>query len=62
MKERKTFPILLEEKLHRMLKHAAIDEGMSLQDWIINVLREKVTKSNRFEINNTNSQENQPEK
>ena len=35
---KKVFPIKLEEALHRQLKHAAIDSGMSLQEWIIEVL------------------------
>lgn len=56
MKERKTFPIVLEKNLHRMLKHAAIDEGKSLHDWIVHVLQEKVNKSNRSNIENANNQ------
>ena len=38
----KTFPVQLDEELHKRLKHAAIDEGITLHDWIIRVLEEKV--------------------
>jgi hypothetical protein len=35
---KKIFPIELDEDLHRQLKHAAIDSGMTLHGWIIKVL------------------------
>jgi predicted HicB family RNase H-like nuclease len=38
----KTFPVQLDEDLHRRLKHAAIDDGKSLHEWIVSVLRERV--------------------
>ncbi len=38
----KTFPIELSENLHKRLKHAAVDEGLSLHDWILRTLTEKV--------------------
>jgi len=38
----KTFPVQLNEELHKRLKHAAIDEGITLHDWIIKVLEQKV--------------------
>lgn len=38
----KTFPLQLEDELHRKLKHAAIDAGKPLHEWIIEVLRAKV--------------------
>jgi hypothetical protein len=38
----KTFPVQLPEELHRELKHASIDDGMSLHDWIIKTLQERV--------------------
>jgi hypothetical protein len=38
----KTFPIELSEELHKRLKHAAVDEGMTLHDWIVRALSEKV--------------------
>ena len=40
----KTFPVELGEDLHKRLKHAAIDENMTLHDWIIKTLEEKVGK------------------
>jgi predicted HicB family RNase H-like nuclease len=39
---KKIFPIELEETLHRQLKHAAIDAGMSLHALIIRTLEENV--------------------
>jgi hypothetical protein len=38
----KTFPIELSEELHKRLKHAAVDDGMTLHDWIVRALSEKV--------------------
>jgi hypothetical protein len=38
----KTFPIELSEELHKRLKHAAVDEGITLHDWILRTLEEKV--------------------
>ncbi len=38
----KTFPIELDEDLHKRLKIAAIEEGLTLHDWIVRVLEEKV--------------------
>jgi predicted HicB family RNase H-like nuclease len=38
----KTFPVQLPEELHRQLKHASIDEGMSLHDWIVRTLEDRV--------------------
>jgi hypothetical protein len=38
----KTFPIELTEDLHKRLKHAAVDEGVTLHDWILRTLTEKV--------------------
>jgi hypothetical protein len=39
---KKIFPIELEEGLHRQLKHAAIDAGMSLHALIIKALEDNV--------------------
>lgn len=38
----KTFPVQLPEELHRRLKHASIDEGISLHDWILKTLDDSV--------------------
>jgi predicted HicB family RNase H-like nuclease len=38
----KTFPVQLPEELHKELKHASIDDGMSLHDWIVKTLQERV--------------------
>lgn len=34
----KVFPIEMDDVLHRKLKHAAIDEGLSLHELIVKVL------------------------
>jgi hypothetical protein len=39
----KTFPIELSEDLHKHLKHAAVEEGVTLHDWIVRALSEKVS-------------------
>lgn len=39
---KKVFPIELEEDLHRRIKHAAIDAGITLHAWIVKVLEENV--------------------
>ena len=39
---KKTFPIEIEEQLHRRLKHAAIDAGTTLHALIVSVLEEHV--------------------
>jgi hypothetical protein len=39
---KKIFPIELEEDLHRQLKHAAIDAGMTLHALILRTLEENV--------------------
>ena len=38
----KVFPLDLDEDLHRRLKHAAIDSGISLHEYIIQSLKERV--------------------
>lgn len=41
----KTFPIELNEDLHKRLKIAAIHDGLTLHDWIVKTLDEKVCDS-----------------
>ena len=38
----KTFPIEFDEELHKRAKIAAIHEGVTLHDWIIKTLEEKL--------------------
>ena len=38
----KTFPLRLDEELHKKLKHASVDDGKPLHEWIIEVLKERV--------------------
>lgn len=42
----KIFPVQLDEELHKRVKHAAIDEGITLHDWIVKALKEKVEGTN----------------
>jgi len=42
---KKTFPIEIDQELHKRLKISAIEEGLTLQDWIIRTLREKVSRN-----------------
>jgi hypothetical protein len=39
---KKIFPLDLDEDLHRRLKHAAIDAGLTLHAFILRVLEEHV--------------------
>jgi hypothetical protein len=41
---KKTFPIELSEDLHREMKHASIDDGVTLHDWILDTLKEKLSR------------------
>jgi predicted HicB family RNase H-like nuclease len=41
----KIFPIELDEGLHKRAKIAAIHEGVTLHDWIINILEKKLGKN-----------------
>ena len=38
----KTFPVELDEYLHKRLKIAAIEEGLTLHDLIVKTLQERV--------------------
>lgn len=38
----KTFPLHMDEDLHKKLKHASIDEGKSLHAYILDVLKTQV--------------------
>jgi predicted HicB family RNase H-like nuclease len=38
----KTFPILVDDDLHKRIKHAAIDEGLTLHQWVIDALMKKI--------------------
>ena len=41
----KTFPIRIEDDLHRRARHAAIDEGMSLQQWILKAIAKQLPRN-----------------
>ncbi len=47
----KTFPVELGEELHKRMKHAAIDEGLSLHDWILRTLEEKIGTEGKYANN-----------
>ena len=38
----KTFPIELSEELHKRIKIAAIHAGLTLHDWVVKTLEERV--------------------
>jgi predicted HicB family RNase H-like nuclease len=40
----KTFPVELPESLHKRLKIAAIQDGLTLHDWIVKALEQKVER------------------
>lgn len=42
---RKTFPVELDEQLHKDLKHRAIEHDMTLHDYIVDVLGSKVAET-----------------
>jgi predicted HicB family RNase H-like nuclease len=43
-KTKKTFPLEIEENLHKALKHKAIESDMSLHAYIIDVLISRVNE------------------
>jgi len=45
--DRKTFPVKLDFEIHKRMRHAAIDEGVSLQQWIEQAISEKLKKEKR---------------
>ncbi|OFX14744.1 MAG: hypothetical protein A2Z18_09510 [Armatimonadetes bacterium RBG_16_58_9] len=45
----KTFPLQLDEELHRLARHAAIDEGISLREWIIRAIAGKLHSADETE-------------
>lgn len=51
--EVKTFPIRLDDELHKALKHAAIDKGVSLQKLVVDVLRQKAQKDSHIQRHRT---------
>ena len=52
----KIFPVQLPEELHRQLKHASIDDGMSLHDWILKTLQERVgNRASKKKASRTNA-------
>lgn len=44
---KKVFPIELEEDLHRRLKHAAIDAGLTLHALVVKVLEDHIDHKER---------------
>ncbi len=40
----KTFPLRLEDDLHKRLRHAAIEDDLSLHDWILCALEERLKR------------------
>ena len=48
----KTFPIRINDDLHRRIKHAAIDAGVSLHDWIVRALQDSADREGKAEHGN----------
>ena len=46
---KKIFPIELDDSLHRSLKHAAIDAGVTLHDLILRILISHVNDHSGFQ-------------
>ena len=38
----KTFPLQIDDDLHRRMKHAAIDEELTLHEWVIAAINERL--------------------
>jgi hypothetical protein len=57
---KKIFPIELEEVLHRQLKHAAIDAGMSLHALIIKTLEENVNHKGNVQKKKIRNRDGKP--
>jgi hypothetical protein len=52
----KTFPVQLPEELHKQMKHASVDEGISLHEWIVKTLENVVVNgAPKKKINRSNA-------
>ena len=44
----KTFPISLEDNLHKQIKKASIEKDMTIHDWIISSIKNQLIKEGFF--------------
>jgi enamine deaminase RidA (YjgF/YER057c/UK114 family) len=51
----KTFPIKIDDELHKMIKHAAIEDDISVQSWIVDAINKKLQVMNTIIKDKTNS-------
>ena len=42
----KTFPIKIEDELHKLIKHAAIEDDTSVHSWILDAINSKLHSNN----------------
>jgi len=61
-KPKKTFPLEIEESLHKALKHKAIESDMSLHAYIIDALVSKVNEETATYNAETKKEENRGKK
>ena len=61
-KTKKTFPLEIEESLHKALKHKAIESDMSLHAYIIDALVSRVREEPAPYSTGSNTEETQGEK
>lgn len=62
LKTKKTFPLEIEESLHKALKHRAIESDMTLHTYIIEALVSRVSDETTTYHVGSNVAENQGEK
>jgi predicted HicB family RNase H-like nuclease len=61
-KTKKTFPLEIEESLHKALKHKAIESDMSLHAYIIDALVSRVNEETAVYTADGKMEENRGEK
>ena len=61
-KTKKTFPLEIEESLHKALKHKAIESDMSLHAYIIDALVSRINEETAAYNAGGKTEENQGEK
>jgi predicted HicB family RNase H-like nuclease len=61
-KTKKTFPLEIEENLHKALKHKAIESDMSLHAYIIDALISRVNEDTIVYSVDSKKEENRGEK
>ncbi len=53
---RKTFPLQLNDDLHKQMKHASFDAGQTLHDWVLSAITQRLgTESSEIKKGNHGS-------